>query len=72
MIKAIIFDLNGVLYRSFGLDPDLLELIKEVREKGIKVFLLSNISGKYDDKKMEKLVDKTYFSSHTGYLKPDP
>jgi len=45
MIKAVIFDLNGVIIQRQWpqAEPGMIELVKELRAKGIKTAVLSNL-----------------------------
>jgi len=58
--------------------PELLEYTKELRKKGIKVFILSNNfkeRTEYYRKNFSEIfegVDDAYFSWETGFIKPDP
>lgn len=58
--------------------PELLEYAKELRSKGIKVFILSNNfreRTEYYRKNFPEIfesVDEAYFSWETGFVKPDP
>ena len=56
---------------------DMIALAKELKEKGLKVITLSNnfreraeYYGHYPW--MKEIVEKTYFSFETGFVKPDP
>lgn len=77
MIKAIVWDLNGVVIKNRKLDTGLLEIIKKTKQKGIKSFILSNSTREisewyqktYND--LFEGVDKVYFSWETGYIKPE-
>lgn len=61
-----------------GLVPEVLEYAKELRQRGIKVFILSNNVRErtvYYRQKLPQLfdsVDQAYFSWETGFVKPDP
>ncbi len=82
MKKAVIFDMYGVLLRrNFFLnekeDAGMTALLSELKGKGVKLFLLSNIfirnSNYFKNKyKFIPFFDKLYFSSDIGFLKPDP
>jgi|SRR3569623_1310033 len=81
MKKAVIFDMYGVLLlkRYFFFEKGhmrMTEVVEELRMKGYKLFLLSNIylaNGQHfkDKYPFLMLFDKTYFSSDTGFYKPD-
>ena len=43
MIKAVVFDYNEVINRRLRLQPELLDLAKQLRKDGIKTAILSNI-----------------------------
>lgn len=82
MKKAVIFDMYGVLLlkRYFFFEKGhmhMTEVVEELRMKGYKLFLLSNIylaNGAHFKAKYPFLMlfDKVYFSSDTGFYKPDP
>ncbi|HVZ76184.1 MAG TPA: HAD-IA family hydrolase [Candidatus Paceibacterota bacterium] len=81
MKKAVIFDMYGVLLRRNGFifereDRETVALVKELKAQGVKLFLLSNIyvyNAQHFIKKYPSLAlfDKLYFSSDTGFAKPD-
>jgi len=55
----------------------MVDIAKELKSKGVKVFVLSNnfkeraeYYGHYGW--MNSVVDKAYFSWHSGFIKPDP
>lgn len=58
--------------------PELLDYAKKLRQKGVKVFILSNNfrerTGYYRENFPEifSAVDNAYFSWETGFVKPDP
>lgn len=57
-------------------DADVINLSKELKQKGLKVFILSNNFKERADyynhyKWMHDTVDKAYFSWQTGFVKPD-
>lgn len=57
------------------LDEDVLEVIRELKNKGFRVIILSNesrVGEKIRLGKIEKFVDKIYSSSSIGLRKPDP
>jgi len=82
MKKAVIFDMYGVLLlkRYFFFEKGhmrMTEVVEELKERGYKLFLLSNIymaDGAHFKNKYPFLMlfDKLYFSSDTGFYKPDP
>ena len=82
MKKAVIFDMYGVLVRrNFFIneaeDKAMTEIVRELKERGVMLILLSNIyiwdSEHFKNKfSFLKLFDKLYFSSDTGLAKPDP
>lgn len=57
--------------------PEMVRLARDLREKGVKVFILSNNleeRTEYYEKHFPSLgevTDKTYFSWQTGFVKPD-
>lgn len=61
-----------------GLQPKLLEYIKQLRERDVKVFILSNNFKErtfYYRKKFPEIfknTDGAYFSWETGFVKPNP
>ena len=81
MKKAVIFDMYGVLLRNFLImereHTDVTELLEKLKARGLKLYLLSNIfvrDSNYFKNKYPFLTrfDKLYFSSDTGFIKPDP
>lgn len=81
MKKAVIFDMYGVLLlREFMLEREhvhMTQVVEELKARGHKLFLLSNIyvrNSRHFKKKYPFLAhfDKLYFSSDTGFNKPDP
>jgi len=58
--------------------PEVLKYVKELRKKGIKVFILSNNfkeRTEYYRKNFPEIfenIDGAYFSWETGFVKPDP
>ncbi|MAG60260.1 hypothetical protein CL619_00590 [archaeon] len=60
-----------------GLNTELVEYVKELKENGVKVFILSNNFKErfeYYQKEFSDLLDfveKAYFSFQTGIVKPD-
>lgn|SRR3569623_1097811 len=81
MKKAVIFDMYGVLLlRKFLREREhehMTQVVDELHAQGYKLFLLSNIytrRSSYYKKKYPFLArfDKLYFSSDTGFNKPDP
>lgn len=82
MKKAIIFDMYGVLLRRNFLlqefeDLKMTTLLAELKERGVTLYLLSNIfvrNSSYFKNKYSfiKYFDKLYFSSDTKLVKPDP
>lgn len=58
--------------------PELVELAKQIKIKGVKVFILSNNFAERADyyKKnspfLTEIPDKIYYSWQTGFVKPDP
>jgi len=57
--------------------PELVELVKQIKEKGIKLFILSNNFAEranYYKKNfpfLRETFDKVYYSWQTGFVKPD-
>ena len=78
MLKAIIFDLDGVLYLGENAIEDAVETVAALRDLGFRVFFLTNNSGKRRQEIVQKLnrlgfkADKsnTYCGSYamTAYL----
>ena len=57
--------------------PEMIALAKELKQKGIKVIILSNNfkerSNFYNEyPALNQAVDKLYYSWQTGFVKPDP
>lgn len=75
-IKVVIFDLNGVMFqRQWAVpEPEMLELVKRLKQSGLKLAILSNAS--YGEAKQLRkadwidIFDYIGMSSETGYLKP--
>jgi HAD superfamily hydrolase (TIGR01509 family) len=82
MKKAVIFDMYGVVVkRNFFIaereNDDVVAVVKELKERGMRLFLLSNIfiwdSAHFLNKFPSlRLFEKCYFSSDTGTAKPSP
>ena len=78
MKKAVIFDLFGVLVIRDTANAELIELVAELKKKGIKIFVLSNADVELAAQQMKKypfineLADKFYYSGQSGFIKPDP
>ena len=82
MKKAVIFDMYGVLVRrnlfvNEQEDTEMTQIIRELKERGVLLILLSNIfiySSEHFKNKFRflELFDKLYFSSDTRLSKPDP
>ncbi len=79
MIKAIVFDLTGVLFRlekggDFEIIRDNFELVKSLKNK-YKLGILSNLPSDYKEKLKEigfyDIFNKINLSGETGILKPD-
>ncbi|MDP3883121.1 MAG: HAD-IA family hydrolase [Candidatus Staskawiczbacteria bacterium] len=56
--------------------PEMIELVKEIKQKGIKLFVLSNNfmerASYYEENFYSfKIFDKIYYSWQTGFVKPD-
>jgi len=100
MIKAVIFDLNGIFIRGINsgleseesprlsvqefvskykkenkISEDMINFAKKLKEKGVKVFILSNMIKELAEDShycsLLNAVDKVYFSFETGFKKPD-
>jgi putative hydrolase of the HAD superfamily len=57
--------------------PELIDIAKRIKEKGIKIFILSNNFRERADYYKENfpfldIFNKVYYSWRTGYVKPDP
>lgn len=58
--------------------PELIEIARQLKSKGIKLFILSNNFVERDDYYKTNfpfivaIFDRTYFSWQTGFVKPDP
>ena len=74
MIKAVIFDIFNVFYKPGiilgSYDEEMISLAARLREKGIKIFAISNSYGAF--KPLQEVFDKIYFCSDMGIWKPDP
>jgi putative hydrolase of the HAD superfamily len=77
MIKAIIFDLNGVFVKRGKEVPEMVELGRKLKAQGLQIFFLSNNLKETTDYYLEnfdflhELPEKIYFSWQTGFIKPD-
>ncbi len=67
----------GYWFGAETVSNDMVNFAKELKGKGIKVFILSNnfkeraeYYGHYPW--INEVIDKAYFSWQTGYVKPDP
>lgn len=81
-----ILDRLGVSYEDFfefwfegeGLNEELLQYVKELKDKGIKIMVLSNnfpertINYRQRFPQLFEVVDEQYFSWETGNVKPNP
>ena|ERR1700674_5630113 len=78
MKKAVIFDYYGVLINHGALDPLLVAEIRELKKSGLKLFIISNADQEQaaehtsEFPERDLLFDKCYYSSETGFKKPDP
>lgn len=75
-VKAVIFDLVGVVIEGDHESPAMLQLIRNLQKNKIRVFILSNIFensiGDYQKKfKVFSLADKVYFAASLGWNKAD-
>lgn len=57
--------------------PELVELAKQIKHRGLKLFILSNNFAERADYYKKnfnflKIFDKVYYSWQTGFVKPDP
>lgn len=58
--------------------PELIEIAKKIKEKGIKIFILSNNFLERADyykqnfKFLGEIFEKVYYSWQTGFVKPNP
>jgi len=58
--------------------PEISELARQIKKKGIKIFILSNNFKERADyykentQFLEEIPDKIYYSWQTGFVKPDP
>ena len=69
-------------FQAEKIDSEMLDIAKELREKGLRLFIISNgfrERGEYYKKNFSFLgeslgdiFEKIYFSYNTGYKKPDP
>ncbi len=82
-LKKIGFNIDREEFFNFWfsgekLVPKLIDYTKKLKERGLKVFILSNNfkeRTKYYRKNFPEIfssVDKVYFSWETGFVKPDP
>ena len=74
MIQSIIFDFFGVIFNHQGIDKELLELIKELKQEH-NIYLLSNSNREvmirqYPQIDFNKVFHECIFSSDTPYSKP--
>jgi HAD superfamily hydrolase (TIGR01509 family) len=77
MKKAVIFDYYGVLVQQNTVDAALVAVIKELKQAGMQLFLVSNAnqqesSGHSNEfPLLGQLFTKLYYSWQTGLKKPD-
>ena len=73
MIKAVIFDINGVVDTGES-NQDVLDIIRRLREKGYIVVALSNFSSTYagSNAKHGDIFSQTFLGNELGMLKPNP
>lgn len=72
-IKIIFFDFFDVLY-NLEQNDELLDIIDQIKKKGIKVGLISNSNREYMFTMFNSIVNKfhyTIFSSDINYSKPE-
>jgi HAD superfamily hydrolase (TIGR01509 family) len=76
MIKAVVFDYNAVINRRARIQPEILDLAKELRRSNIRTAILSNLLQPlaWFIKKRGKLRDFSpiIFTHEIGVAKPDP
>lgn len=77
MIQAVVFDCFGVLAESSGKNIELLAYIAELKKRGFKLGILSNITNnwvrdEFLSKEEQGLFDAMVFSYEVGVSKPDP
>jgi putative hydrolase of the HAD superfamily len=76
MIKAVVFDYNEVINRRLRVQPEILELAKDLRRRDIQTATLSNLIRPlaWFIKKRGKLKDfqPVIFTYEIGIDKPDP
>lgn len=81
-LRKLAFDIPEKEFFNFWfsgekLASEVLKYIKELKEKGVKIFILSNNFRERVDYYRKnfpvifKSIDKTYFSCETGFIKPD-
>ncbi len=73
-IRAIIFDLFGVVWTARGVDEEVINLVRKLKA-GYRIGLLSNSSQRFLDralpKQTQKLFDSVVLSEEVGLSKPD-
>ena len=78
MKKAVIFDYYGVLVNHGQVNDLLVAAIRELKAKGLKLFLISNadqaLAAEHPQEfpARDELFDKCYYSWQTGFMKDDP
>ncbi len=74
-MKAVIFDCFGVLVHPRGVDTALFDFITELKGRGLKIGLLSNVGSDMMSELFEPeqiaLFDEIVLSYQTGMAKPD-
>jgi len=65
MIKAVVFDLDGVIYRGDTLIPGAKEAVLQLRKKGFRVYFLTNANTHSRKARAQKLIDLGIETNHT-------
>jgi putative hydrolase of the HAD superfamily len=73
---AILFDFFGVIHRGGMVDSKTLKLVADLRSRGLRTTLFSNVSqARFEELREEHNLgdyfDAFFTSSYLGYLKPD-
>lgn len=72
MIKAVIFDISGVVYAGEE-NKEIIELVGTLRERGLLVAALSNVNSTYTGSNAERkgIFSQTFLGAEIGILKPN-
>ena len=74
---AIVWDLNGVLFKHYSLDTETFAIVEQFNSLGIDQYICTNTLAwrlkeykeKYD---LDRYFKKIYSTQHLGFIKSDP